>query len=142
MHWDEGVLTITEPDRHLYEVVLGPDGVVIMPSVFCWPEVSVRKQTSTQTTLHYPARGAATVRVGVNDRSDVHAARDSRPASTAAPAAGRRVRLSVVTIVSTARMRHLGSGRRPGIAAFRGLSTVHRQIPQRRCKGRLQPVPP
>jgi DNA-binding transcriptional ArsR family regulator len=61
MHWDEGVLTITEPDRHLYEVVLGPDGVVIMPSVFCWPEVSVRKQTSTQTTLHYPARGAATV---------------------------------------------------------------------------------
>jgi len=61
MHWDEGVLTITEPDKHLYEVVLGPDGVVIMPSVFCWPDVSVRKQTSTQTTLHYPARGAATV---------------------------------------------------------------------------------
>lgn len=61
LRWDEGVLTISEPDKHLYEVVLGPDGVVIMPSVFCWPEVSVRKQTSTQTTLHYPARGAATV---------------------------------------------------------------------------------
>jgi DNA-binding transcriptional ArsR family regulator len=61
LHWDEGVLTITEPDPRFYDVVLGPDGVVIMPSVFGWPDVSVRKQTSTQTTLHYPARGAATV---------------------------------------------------------------------------------
>jgi DNA-binding transcriptional ArsR family regulator len=61
LHWDEGVLTISEPDPRFYEVVLGPDGVVIMPSVFAWPDVSVRKQTSTQTTLHYPARGAATV---------------------------------------------------------------------------------
>lgn len=61
LRWDEGLLTITEPDKHVHEVVLGPDGVVIMPSVFCWPDVSVRKQTSTQTTLHYPARAAATV---------------------------------------------------------------------------------
>ena len=61
LHWDEGVLTISEPDPRFHEVVLGPDGVVIMPSVFGWPDVSVRKQTSTQTTLHYPARGAATV---------------------------------------------------------------------------------
>jgi DNA-binding transcriptional ArsR family regulator len=61
LHWDEGVLTISEPDPRFHDVVLGPDGVVIMPSVFGWPDVSVRKQTSTQTTLHYPARGAATV---------------------------------------------------------------------------------
>ncbi|MFZ0000495.1 MAG: DUF5937 family protein, partial [Trebonia sp.] len=61
LHWDEGVLTISEPDPEFHDVVLGPDGVVIMPSVFGWPDVSVRKQTSTQTTLHYPARGAATV---------------------------------------------------------------------------------
>jgi DNA-binding transcriptional ArsR family regulator len=61
LHWDEGVLTISEPDPRFYEVVLGPDGVVIMPSVFGWPDVSVRKQTSTHTTLRYPARGAATV---------------------------------------------------------------------------------
>jgi DNA-binding transcriptional ArsR family regulator len=61
LHWDEGVLTISEPDPRFYDVVLGPDGVVIMPSVLGWPDVSVRKQTSTQTTLHYPARGAATV---------------------------------------------------------------------------------
>lgn len=61
LRWDEGVLTISEPDQEFHDVVLGPDGVVIMPSVFGWPDVSVRKQTSTQTTLHYPARGAATV---------------------------------------------------------------------------------
>ena len=61
LRWDAGVLTISEPDKELHEVVLGPDGVVIVPSVFGWPDVSVRKQTSTQTTLHYPARGAATV---------------------------------------------------------------------------------
>ena len=40
---------------------LGPDGLVLMPSVFIWPEWSVSKSTSTQTTLLYPARGAATV---------------------------------------------------------------------------------
>ena len=34
LHWDEGVLTISEPDPRFHEVVLGPDGVVIMPSVF------------------------------------------------------------------------------------------------------------
>ncbi len=43
------------------QVELGPDGVVLMPSVFIWPEWSVKRATSTQTTLMYPARGAATV---------------------------------------------------------------------------------
>ena len=32
-----------------------------MPSVFIWPEWSVSRATSTQSTLLYPARGAATV---------------------------------------------------------------------------------
>jgi DNA-binding transcriptional ArsR family regulator len=32
-----------------------------MPSVFNWPDVSVSRSTSTQSTLVYPARGAATV---------------------------------------------------------------------------------
>ena len=41
--------------------MLGPDGVVLMPSVFNWPLVSVSRATSTQTTLLYPARGTATV---------------------------------------------------------------------------------
>jgi DNA-binding transcriptional ArsR family regulator len=61
LRWDDGVLTISEPDPQFHEVTLEPGGVVFMPSVFGWPDVSVRKQTSTRTTLHYPARGAATV---------------------------------------------------------------------------------
>jgi len=40
---------------------MGPDGVVLVPGVFTWPEVSTRMATSSQTTLHYPARAAATV---------------------------------------------------------------------------------
>jgi DNA-binding transcriptional ArsR family regulator len=32
-----------------------------MPGVFIWPDWSVKRNTSTQTTLMYPARGAATV---------------------------------------------------------------------------------
>jgi hypothetical protein len=43
------------------EITLGPDGIVLVPSVFIWPEWSVKRATSTQTTLWYPARGAATV---------------------------------------------------------------------------------
>ena len=42
-------------------VALAPDGLVLMPSVFNWPDVSVSRYTSTQSTLVYPARGAATV---------------------------------------------------------------------------------
>lgn len=42
-------------------IMLGPDGVVLMPSVFNWPLVSYSKATSSQTTLLYPARGTATV---------------------------------------------------------------------------------
>ena len=78
LRWDEGVLTISEPDPRFHEVVLEPGGVVFMPSVFGWPDVSVRKQTSTQTTLHYPARGAATVW-----HADGGAARDPGAAAAA-----------------------------------------------------------
>lgn len=43
------------------ELEVGPDGLVLMPSVFIWPDWSVKKMTSTQTTLLYPARGAGCV---------------------------------------------------------------------------------
>jgi DNA-binding transcriptional ArsR family regulator len=63
LRWSEGTLTLTDTDEgpSYFRVTLGPDGVVLMPSVFNWPEVSVSKATSTQTALVYPARGAATV---------------------------------------------------------------------------------
>jgi DNA-binding transcriptional ArsR family regulator len=43
------------------QVMLGPDGVVLIPSVFNWPLVSLSKATSSQTSLLYAARGTATV---------------------------------------------------------------------------------
>jgi len=62
LRWSTGKLFMSsearEPDGR---VMLGPDGLVLIPSVFIWPEWSVKRSTSTQTTLLYPARGAATV---------------------------------------------------------------------------------
>jgi DNA-binding transcriptional ArsR family regulator len=57
--WSCGTLFLNDCDTPSLE--LGPDGLVLMPSVFTWPEWSVKRATSTQTTLEYPARGAATV---------------------------------------------------------------------------------
>jgi hypothetical protein len=61
--WSQGTLTLNDTDEgpSRFQIMLGPDGVVLMPSVFNWPLVSLSRATSTQTTLIYPARGAATV---------------------------------------------------------------------------------
>jgi DNA-binding transcriptional ArsR family regulator len=63
LRWSQGTLTINDTDEgpSVSRVMLGPDGVVLMPSVFNWPLVSYSKVTSSQTTLLYPARGTATV---------------------------------------------------------------------------------
>jgi DNA-binding transcriptional ArsR family regulator len=62
LRWSAGQLFMTdaEPEQDPH-VELGPDGLVLVPSVFTWPDWSVKKATSTQTTLLYPARGAGTV---------------------------------------------------------------------------------
>jgi DNA-binding transcriptional ArsR family regulator len=61
--WSAGVLTMRDDETgtHWGQVELGPGGLVLVPSVFIWPQWSVARATSTQTTLLYPARGAATV---------------------------------------------------------------------------------
>jgi DNA-binding transcriptional ArsR family regulator len=63
LRWSEGTLTLNEAGEgpSVFRVTLGPDGIVLMPSVFNWPLVSPSRATSTQTTLLYPARGTATV---------------------------------------------------------------------------------
>lgn len=61
LRWNAGVLAIDDGSEETERVSMGPDGVVLVPGVFTWPEVSTRKATSSQTTLHYPARAAATV---------------------------------------------------------------------------------
>ncbi len=61
--WSAGRLVLRDAETGPAgaQVWLGPDGIVLMPSVFIWPEWSVKKATSTQTDLSYPARGAGTV---------------------------------------------------------------------------------
>ena len=81
LRWSQGTLTINDTDEgpSVFRVMLGPDGVVLMPSVFNWPLVSYTKATSSQTTLLYPARGTATVwEDGVSDRFG-RARRAARP---------------------------------------------------------------
>jgi len=63
LRWSAGKLFMSDSETGQADrqITLGPDGVVLMPSVFIWPEWSVKKSTSTQTTLLYPARGVTTV---------------------------------------------------------------------------------
>ena len=63
LRWSGGTLTLTDTDHgpSPFKIMLGPDGVVLMPSVFNWPQVSLSLATSTHTILMYPARGTATV---------------------------------------------------------------------------------
>jgi DNA-binding transcriptional ArsR family regulator len=60
--WTGRELLLTDAEESTdTEITLGPDGLVLVPSVFIWPEWSVKRATSTQTTLSYQARGVATV---------------------------------------------------------------------------------
>jgi DNA-binding transcriptional ArsR family regulator len=71
VRWSAGRLFLADAEtwesQSQAQVTLAPDGLVLMPSVFIWPEWSVSRATSTQTTLLYPARGAATVWEGDAD---------------------------------------------------------------------------
>jgi DNA-binding transcriptional ArsR family regulator len=64
VRWSDGTLTF-ETDRKgpaEYQVLLGPEsGLVLLPSVLTWPDMNVKLKSSSQTTVRYPARGAATV---------------------------------------------------------------------------------
>jgi DNA-binding transcriptional ArsR family regulator len=65
VRWSAGQLLLSDSETGEPEweaqVTLGPDGLVLTPSVFIWPDWGVSRATSTQSTLMYPARGAATV---------------------------------------------------------------------------------
>lgn len=55
--WDAGTLTVRSGPRH--ERHLGGQGLVLMPSVFVWPDVAGVFEPPWQPTLVYPARGIA-----------------------------------------------------------------------------------
>ncbi|MET7326752.1 metalloregulator ArsR/SmtB family transcription factor [Nonomuraea sp. NPDC005650] len=62
LRWRDGQLTLGGP-RWQRELVVnrGPGGLVLMPVVLGSPYVLIKKNTSTQTTVRYPARGAGTL---------------------------------------------------------------------------------
>jgi DNA-binding transcriptional ArsR family regulator len=100
LRWSAGKLLMTDAEQGVGQVTLGPDGLVLTPSVFIWPEWSVKKMTSTQTTLLYPARGAATVW----EEADLR-----RPAT----GAGTGDREAVEALLGAPRARLLGTLRSP-----------------------------
>ncbi|WP_433664116.1 ArsR/SmtB family transcription factor [Nocardia sp. CA-128927] len=58
LHWRDGRLILQRPrGQSERPVCLGPRGLVLIPVVLCPPEVLIKKSTSTQTTVRYPARG-------------------------------------------------------------------------------------
>jgi DNA-binding transcriptional ArsR family regulator len=63
LRWTDGTLTLTKEydTRSDSKVTPGSTGLVLVPSVFVWPLVLMKTRTTTQITVRYPARGAATV---------------------------------------------------------------------------------
>jgi DNA-binding transcriptional ArsR family regulator len=63
LRWTNGTLTLTRECDTTSDAKATPgsDGLVLLPSVFVWPVVMMKIRTSTQITVRYPARGAATV---------------------------------------------------------------------------------
>lgn len=60
LHWEAGQLTLDHSwDPRVRKATLGPDGLVLVPSVFIWPWVAIKGRTTTQTTVRYPTRGIA-----------------------------------------------------------------------------------
>jgi DNA-binding transcriptional ArsR family regulator len=58
LRWRDGRLTLEEAHwRTEHGVNRGPGGLVLIPVVLGSPHVLIKKRTSTQTTVRYPARG-------------------------------------------------------------------------------------
>jgi DNA-binding transcriptional ArsR family regulator len=64
--WDASTLTIDVLGEHVRE--LGGQGLVLMPSVFSWPNVVSGFEPPWQPTLVYPARGIAGLWAEPSDR--------------------------------------------------------------------------
>jgi hypothetical protein len=62
VRWAPGTVTVirNRGGPRDYQVRPGPvRGLVLVPSVLIWPDTTVKGYSSSQTTLRYPARGAA-----------------------------------------------------------------------------------
>lgn len=65
--WDAGTLTVARRDDHVRH--LAGQGLVLMPSVFAWPDVVGGHDPPWQPTLVYPARGLAGLWAEPGDRT-------------------------------------------------------------------------
>ncbi|MGP4050579.1 DUF5937 family protein [Streptomyces sp. 2A115] len=65
--WDAGTLTVEWKGEHIRE--LGGQGLVLMPSVFSWPDVVSGFDPPWQPTLAYPARGIGELWAEPSDRT-------------------------------------------------------------------------
>ncbi|GAA2211371.1 DUF5937 family protein [Nonomuraea monospora] len=62
LRWSDGRLRLIQAYERAEQVVeLGPGGLVLMPVALGTPYVLIKKRTSTQTTVRYPARGVGTL---------------------------------------------------------------------------------
>lgn len=61
LHWADGVLAVhhRRPPLDPPPLTLRGHGLVLCPSVFCWPRVAVGTRPVGDGTLRYPARGVA-----------------------------------------------------------------------------------
>lgn len=58
LRWSDGRLRVADPKYpHEEPATLGPGGLVLLPVVLGPPHVLVKRRTTTQTTVRYPARG-------------------------------------------------------------------------------------
>ncbi|MGW1493048.1 DUF5937 family protein [Streptomyces sp. NPDC002402] len=62
LRWADGTLTLATPFDHVR--VLDGQGLMLMPSVFCWPDVVTGFEPPWQPTLAYPARGIGALWAG------------------------------------------------------------------------------
>ncbi|WP_191837334.1 ArsR/SmtB family transcription factor [Catellatospora chokoriensis] len=61
VHWSDGELSVhhRRPPHAPEPLTLRGHGLVLCPSVFCWPRVAVGTRPVADGTLRYPARGVA-----------------------------------------------------------------------------------
>jgi DNA-binding transcriptional ArsR family regulator len=57
LHWRDGRLTLERWQRDHPATGMAPGGLVLLPVVLGPPYVMIKRHTTTQTTLRYPARG-------------------------------------------------------------------------------------
>jgi Family of unknown function (DUF5937)/Bacterial regulatory protein, arsR family len=146
LHWRDGRLTLEHTQRDS-AVNTGPGGLVLLPVALGPPHVLLKGNTTTQTTIRYPARGIGTlwtsgtrpvprsaVRLLGRPRAELLEALRS-PATTTDLALALRVTPSAVS-------QHLGILRDSGLVAGERIGRTVLYLTTERGLALLDPAPP